>query len=731
MNFKISVVILFTAFIQSTISGQPDTYFLSTKVVGQNETYSVKKAPFSTDKYDEFSPVCYRNSIIFCSNRPITKVMNLSTEQNKGMIKINAFDSLGQGYAPTVKLFSKSLNTKLNDGPVSFNSRGDTIYFSKNLNSDGKLSELSSVRNKLGIFYAVFDGQEWTKIRELRFNSEWYNITTPWISPDGKRLYFASDKPGGYGGSDIYYCSWKIDYWDEPVNLGPIINTKGNESYPFVNGAGEFFFSSDGHPGLGGKDIFFSRLLSDSTWIEPVCLDAPINSTHDDFGIFTDTLMNEGYFSSNRDKSIDIFQFTTNYSQIFYNTIQKDNNYCFTFRDNKAIVLDSLNLRYKWSFGDGKPVAGSMVSHCFPGPGKYVVSLDIVERETGKLFFTKLIENIQIRDFEQPYIESPGFAVKGEKISFDALKSYLPGFRILSYSWDFGDKSRDKGEKVTHSYKESGEYPVNLEVALKSDSTGMIKKTGISRKIVILNTTQEVTALKTSMNSENIVYPDVNKSDNTIVKTKYMAESESQKDAVFSIELISSKTKLGVNNEIFRNVPDVYTIRERFDPLSGEYSYTVEQYLNLMSALPGYRRMGSLGFKDSKVKMFLLTDPSERELYNLIRINGAFADSYFDFADRLTSNALIMLDQMVKYMNKFPSVRIELAVHSDNMGSPESNKALSQKRSQILVDYLINRGINSKRLVAKGYGGSKPIASNILEKDRKLNRRIDFTIINK
>ena len=176
---------------------------------------------------------------------------------------------------------------------------------------------LSSVRNKLGIFYAVFDGNDWTKIRELRINNEWYNVTTPWLSPDGKRLYFASDKPGGYGGSDLYYCQWKNDYWDDPVNLGPVINTKGNESYPFINAAGEFFFSSDGHPGLGGKDIFFSR-YSDSSWSRPVCLDAPVNSQYDDFGIFTDTLMKEGYFSSNRDKSVDIFHFRTNFPQIFY-----------------------------------------------------------------------------------------------------------------------------------------------------------------------------------------------------------------------------------------------------------------------------------------------------------------------------------------------------------------------------------------------------------------------------
>ena len=178
-------------------------------------------------------------------------------------------------------------------------------------------------------------------------------------------------------------------------------------------------------------------------------------------------------------------------------------------------------------------------------------------------------------------------------------------------------------------------------------------------------------------------------------------------------------------------LPDIFTIRERFDPLSGYYSYTVDQQMNLMATYPTYRTMVALGFKDVKIKMFTLSDPSEKELHNLIRINGAFADSYFDSSDRLTSNAFIMLDQIVKLMNKYPSLRLEVAVHSDNSGSAETNLALSQKRSQLLINYLINRGISARRLIATGFGGSKPIASNFLEKDRKLNRRIDFIIVAK
>jgi outer membrane protein OmpA-like peptidoglycan-associated protein len=729
MNFKISVVVLFAAVIQLNLLGQSETYFLQTKVLGQWETYSVKKASFSTDKYDEFSPVCYKNGIVYCTNRPTTRVLNYSTEGNKGFIKINFIDSVNISMQ-SPKFFSKKLNTKFNDGPVTFNSKGDTIYFSRNSIIDGKLSEISSVRNKLGIFYATFDGDDWTKIKEIRINNEWYNVTTPWLSPDGKRLYFSSDKPGGYGGSDLYYCRWKKDYWDDPINLGPVINTKGNESYPFINQAGEFFFSSDGHPGLGGKDIFFSR-LSDTSWISPICLDAPINSQYDDFGIFTDTLMNEGYFSSNRDKSIDIFHFRTSYPQVFYNSLQKENNYCFVFHDSGSIVIDTINFIQKWSFEESNTDYGAVVRHCFPGPGNYSVRLDIIERETGRLFFTKLKENLDLRDYEQPYINSPDYVVKGEVISFDGLKSYLPGFKILSYSWDFGDKIKSKGEEVTHSYIKEGEYIVNLELVLKSDTSGYFHKTGVSKKIVVFNSEQERGIFMTSLSSGKQSLPNVRDTDNSEVKTNYSAETEFKKDAVFCIELLTSKSKVDIRGAIFRNVPDIFTIRERFDPFGGDYSYTIDQQMNLMATYPAYKRMVALGFKNVQIKMFVLTDPSEKELHNLIRINGAFADSYFDFSDRLTSNAFIMLDQIVKLMNKYPSLRLEVAVHSDNAGSPETNLTLSQKRSQLLIDYLINRGISSRRLVATGYGGAKPIASNYLEKGRKLNRRIDFIIIAK
>ncbi len=698
-------------------------------IFAQTETYSVGKAYFSTDKYDEFAPVCYKNGVVYCSNKPMNKLLGYSNEDNKGFFKILFADTI-PGESQGSRFLSKKLNSKLNDGPVTFSIHRDTVYFSRNLMVDGKIEEVSSSRNKLGIFYAVLDGDDWTKIRELRINNEWYNVTSPSLSPDGKRLYFASDKPGGYGGSDIYYTQWKNDYWDDPVNLGPVINTKGNESYPFINAAGEFFFASDGHPGHGGKDIFFSH-YTDSVWSEPICLDEPVNSKFDDFGIYTDTLMEKGYFSSNRNKSVDVFHFTTLFPQIFYTSQQQANSYCFTFTDSGSIAVDTMHLKYRWSFGDGKIAEGPVTAHCYSGPGKYEVVLDIVERESGNIFFTKVMDDLVLHEFRQPFINSPGIALKGEKISFDGLRSYLPGYRKLSYSWDFGDKSRAKGDQTTHTYNSAGEYVINLELALRSDSSGMIKKTGVSRKIKIFDTKAQITEYEGRTASSKKNTPDFRNSANVGVAVRYSAEEDFRSDAVFRVELLNSKTRIDMKGTQFKKIPSVYTVKEKFEPVEGVYSYTVDQQTNLMATYPAYLRMIALGFQDAKVKIVMLTDPAEKELINLVRINGANTDSYFDYSDRLTSTAFIMLDQIVKLLNKYPTLRLEIAVHTDNSGTPEASQTISQKKAQLLLEYLINRGISVRRLVAVGYGSAKPVALNNSEREKKLNRRIEFSILNK
>lgn len=703
------------------------TYSLNQFALGQSETYTLKKASFSSDLYDEFSPVFYKNGIVFCTNRD-RSLSSHSTFQNKGLFNINYVDTTNKANWQNARLLSKNLTTKLNDGPATFNSTGDTIYFSRNLEVNSNLRDILSPRNKLGLFSAILVGEEWTKVRELRINNEWYNVITPWLSPEGKRLFFASDKPGGFGGSDLYFSYWKGDYWDDPINLGPVINTKGNETYPFINPAGELFFSSDGHPGFGGKDIFYSR-LEDTSWIAPVQLDAPVNSKYNDFGIITDSLLNEGYFSSDRDKTIDIFHFKTNSPQIFYTKVQKANNYCFIFSDGEAIVVDTLFLKYTWDFGDGKKTSGRVVNHCLPGPGIYSVKLDIIDRSTGNLFFSKLAYKLDLRDYVQPYINSPDASVPGELIDFNGLKSYLPGYKILNYLWDFGDGSRIEGESVKHAFKEKGVFQVNLGLTLKSDSTGIIHKTGVTKKIVIMNDQKERVAFLAKNSSIKPELSEIGKYSNAYINTLYSAEAEFKLDAVFQVELISSKTKIGLNANVFRNVPKKYEVKEAHNQESGTYSYFIDEQLNLMATYFTYKEITGYGFKDARIRIEILKDPPEKELNNLKRIFGILTDSYFDNNNRLTSNAYLLLDQIVKIMNKYPGLRLEIDVHTDNTGSVESKLLLSQNYAQIISNYLINKGIESRKVIAKGFGGSRPVAPNFLAKDRSLNRRIDFTIV--
>jgi len=312
-------LLILTSFLQTYLLAQADTSLLqNSPAIKQElqETYTIKKTAFSSDKYNEFSPAYYKDKLVFCTDQN-KGVSDYSTAENARFFNIYAADTAEAFRSGKVRPFAKELNSKLNDGPVSFNSTGDTIYFSRNLMVDGKLTKLSSSLNKLGIFSASLENGHWKRVTEFRHNNEWYHVTTPCLSPDGKRMYFASDRLDGQGGSDIWYSDWKAGYWDTPVNLGPVINSSGNEAYPFMNPAGELFFSSDGHPGMGGKDIFVSKHV-DKEWLKPVALDAPINSEHEDFGFVSNRLLDEGYFSSKRGKTLDIYYFKSNFPQIFF-----------------------------------------------------------------------------------------------------------------------------------------------------------------------------------------------------------------------------------------------------------------------------------------------------------------------------------------------------------------------------------------------------------------------------
>jgi outer membrane protein OmpA-like peptidoglycan-associated protein len=153
----------------------------------------------------------------------------------------------------------------------------------------------------LQLFSANFVNEKWTNEHPLPFNDKEYSVGHPSLSPDGKTLFFASNMPGGVGGTDIYKSAKQANgTWSTPENLGEDINTEGNEMFPFYHASGILFFASDGHVGLGGLDIFLAQEKSNG-FEEIKNLGAPVNTNKDDFAFIVDKQMKSGYFSSNRD----------------------------------------------------------------------------------------------------------------------------------------------------------------------------------------------------------------------------------------------------------------------------------------------------------------------------------------------------------------------------------------------------------------------------------------------
>lgn len=199
-----------------------------------------------------------------------------------------------------VEEFSKTINTKYHEGPVSFFSDHQKLIFTRNNYHNGRVRKNKNGVNMLKLYEATYNGKKWGGIKELPFNSDEYSCGHPAITPDNSKMYFVSDMSGGFGGTDIYVIEYNNGEWGSPVNMGKEINTEGNEMFPYVDENGNLYFASDGHAGLGGLDIFFAELENDIPKGEPQNLGFPINSSRDDFGLITQNGGKDGFFSSNR-----------------------------------------------------------------------------------------------------------------------------------------------------------------------------------------------------------------------------------------------------------------------------------------------------------------------------------------------------------------------------------------------------------------------------------------------
>ena len=602
-----------------------DLYYLDNlkKLKGKTEasTLGGSKAVGSNDKYSR-----RRKSIL---GRDSYTALTANDSRTVGFFAGSAYNSnLGYEENPRTESerLNKTINSKYHEGPVSFFKEGDRVIFTRNNYNNGQYGESEEGINKLKLYSAELIKGEWTKIEELPFNSDEFSTGHPALNPDNTLLYFVSDRPGGEGGTDIYVSRLEDGKWSEPTNLGPEVNTKGNEMFPFVDANGNLYFSSDGRPGLGDLDVFFAPMESYAKAKKSINLGAPINSNKDDFGLITDGERTQGYFSSNR----------------------------------KGVPLDDDIYRFR---REGPLYA------CRD------LTVSVYDAETKKPLANALV---QIEDKSSPE--------KMRQLQTDSLGNL---FMCLASENEFIFVASETGYQnntlgfTTAAFDD--ERPSLLEIPLKKAKSE-----------------KPVEAASSMANAQGFV----------------LAQNGTR--PLSGIRVSIKDDTDGTKQEVVTDAKGQYT----FVAVPGHnYSLDVaaDEYGTFGKKIVGYDASRTA---DLDILMF--------EKGEAVKIENIYYD--LDKA-AIRPDAAQELDKVVEVLEKYPNMKIELGAHTDSRATSRYNRILSNNRAKEARNYLVSKGIDGKRISAKGYGESKLVnkcgdGTECSEEEHQKNRRTEIRIMN-
>ncbi len=263
--------------------------------------YTIENTGINSDKSDYGSAI-FGNKVIFASARDTGGLSPRKFKwTNEGYTNLFSADMGEEGVLTKAERFGDKLNSRFHESTPVFTKDGKTVYFTRNNFLNGKKGKDDQKTILLKVYRAAIESDKWTNITELPFNSDQYSVAHPILSKDEKTLYFASDMPGTLGQSDIFKVAINNDgSFGTPQNLGNVINTEGRETFPFI-ADDEFYFASDGHPGLGGLDVFVSKVQKDNSFKEVFNVGEPLNTPKDDFGFIINNTTRRGYVTSNRE----------------------------------------------------------------------------------------------------------------------------------------------------------------------------------------------------------------------------------------------------------------------------------------------------------------------------------------------------------------------------------------------------------------------------------------------
>jgi len=466
-------------------------------------SYERKILPASSSGNNEMAPVMLGEKIVFISDREVAGPRSGTDMSGKTFFKIVQCEKDNKGnWKKAHTTFDKNLQTKYHDGPVSFNSRGDYMAFSRVL--DNKPGTKTKVN--LGLFFADKQDSTWGNIQEFPFNDIDSNTVEPAFNKDASVLYFSSNRAGGFGGYDLYVSYYKNGAWQAPENLGPMINTPQNEFFPFIHPSERLYFSSNGRINKTLYEIYYS-IKNKGKWISPVKLPTDINNGMNAYTYWADEDFQNVFFTlgtkrNNAKRDIYYYASKTLYKFPIDIKPQRKNNYCYVFFEENTAELDSNLYQYEWNLGDNTKVRAMEAKHCFAKPGDYTVSLNIIDKLTKEVLFSQAEYELNVTSEIQCFITSADTVKVNESVLFDASQSYFGGEEADIYWWDFRDGDKASLPLVNHTFLVPGVYDVRLGIKKKDlESNGKGNKSGKGKESEKI--TLEFARYKTIVVTEN------------------------------------------------------------------------------------------------------------------------------------------------------------------------------------------------------------------------------------
>ncbi|MCB0525149.1 MAG: OmpA family protein [Saprospiraceae bacterium] len=594
------------------------------------------------------SPAYYDNGIIFVTARAKRGPRDERTNEPFKEHYFSAFDALGKLLPPQKFEFNALKKSSFHEGAVCFSRDFKTVYMSRNNNKDGVIQASKDGRSTQKIYKAYYGFPDWTRPEELPFDSDDYSCMHPSLSTDGKRLYFASDMPGGFGGFDLYVVSKdKEGNWGKPINLGPNINTDKQELFPFISFSGTLFFSSNGRDStLGGMDIYFANNPLNNPE-EIVNLGEPFNSDGNDHGFIIDEDGHSGYFSSDR-KDLgygkdDIFQFFAP-KGIEGTGLPETTSATISVIDQKT----------------GEAIQGAEIRVLHPSDDGFISSssdstfytLDLVQRQDDPNAYTMKLVRKGASELGVPTLLSN---VEGKALTdFTRYKQYLIIVSAKGYTAREQFLFVDSDEDQRLNFKMVTEPP-----CLRAG--GIVLTTGFSTRIA--NARIRFTH-RTTGHTET-------------VRTTWSGEFDAC--LPFDGEYIAYVERNGFKSENYR-----------LEASSGQTAFNEI-------------RLQPLADLASEEEVMPLAN-------GLVEGSVLVLDKIFYEYNKTTLNqgAVRYLDAILDLMKRYPDMEIDLISHTDTRGDARLNMELTVERSKNAKTYLVYKGIDEKRINAIGKGETEP-----------------------